>query len=76
MRWQDLIYLKCPKCSARLEEWKDQTVLYRCNTLDCEFIISRRKLADILMDENHILRAHLSEEQRKALAIALNRLEQ
>jgi len=76
MRWQDLIYLKCPKCSARLEEWKDQGVLYLCNTPECGFLISRRKFADILMDENYILRTHLSEEQRKALAAALNQLQQ
>ncbi len=76
MRWQDLIYLKCPKCSARLEEWRDQGILYRCNTPDCGFIISRRKLADILMDEEHVLRVHLSDEQRIALAEAINTLTQ
>jgi hypothetical protein len=76
MRWQDLIYLKCPKCSARLEEWKDRVLLYRCNTPDCKFLISRQELADILMDENHKLRTYLSEEQRIALAEAINSLSQ
>jgi hypothetical protein len=76
MRWQDLIYLKCPKCSAHLEEWKDRAVLYRCNTEGCGFIISRRKLGAILMDETHLLRAHLSPQQRIKLAEAISALSQ
>jgi hypothetical protein len=76
MHWQDLIYLKCPKCSARLEEFKDFATLYRCPAPECGFIISRRKVGDILMDENHVLREHLSEEERIALAEAINTLTQ
>lgn len=47
-------------------------ILYRCNTPDCDFLISRRKLADILMNENHILLTCLSEQQRIPLAEAIN----
>jgi len=76
MRWQDLIYLKCPKCCARLTEFKDRGTLYRCETEGRQFIISRRKLADILLDENHVLRKHLSEPQRITLAEAIATLSQ
>ena len=77
LRWQDLIYLKCPKCSSRLEEWRPEYgILYVCPDPEKHFVISRRKLADILMDEDHILRQHLSEQQRVALAEAINNLQE
>jgi hypothetical protein len=74
MRWQDLVYLKCRKCSARLVEFKSRSILYKCHTEGCGFIISRRKLADILLDEGHVLRQHLSQQQRIVLAEAISTL--
>ena len=41
MRWQDLIYLKCPKCSAHLEAWQSRTTMYRCKTEGCDFLVDR-----------------------------------
>jgi hypothetical protein len=74
MRWQDLIYLKCPACSSRLEEFVGHVRGYWCKTEWCGFTISRRKLAEILLDETHILRTFLSEPERIQLAQAIDEL--
>ena len=69
MRWQDLIYQKCPSCSARLVQVRGRSALmYRCFTTGCGFLISHRRLKDILCDENHKLREYVSDEQRNDLA--------
>ena len=50
-RQQDLIYLKCPRCSSRLEDFDGHVKAYWCKTENCGFTIFRRKLAQILLDE-------------------------
>lgn len=61
MKWQNLIRKKCPKCGGDLASRKDKTVLYECG--DCDFLITERKLFEILMDDTHVLRQHLGPQE-------------
>lgn len=66
-KWQNLLYRKCPVCGGRLDIIKDKAILYECPTPGCEFLISRQKYADLLMDETHIMRRFLTGEERQLL---------
>jgi hypothetical protein len=74
-KWQNLVHKKCIKCDARLEEKQDRVVLYVCTDPDCDFFITRRKLFEILTDENHILRRYLTEHERIELEEAVSKAE-
>lgn len=66
-KWQNLLQKRCPVCGQGLEPCRDKTILYECLATGCEFIITRRKYADILMDKNHIMRRFLSGAEIKEL---------
>ena len=72
MKWQNLLKKKCPCCDGELRPVKDKAILYACT--ECDFLISRRKYAEILMDENHIMRRFLSVEELEKLTNAINQL--
>ena len=62
MRWQNLIHKKCPNCDAQLTEEKDRAVMLECK--ECGFMISQKKLLEILTDETHVLRNHLTPHEK------------
>ena len=66
-KWQNLLYKKCPACGGTLDIIRDRAIMYECLAPGCEFVISRRKYADILTDETHIMRKFLTEEERQRL---------
>ncbi len=68
-KWQNLIEKKCPICGELLTEVKSRTILYEC---ECGFLISRRRYAEILMDDQHILRQFLTPDQSDKLIASLN----
>lgn len=54
MKWQNLLRSQCPICqSMLLEEEKGRTVLLKCLTPECPFIIREDRLKEILADPNH-----------------------
>ena len=61
MKWQNLLKKKCPKCGGELHPVKDRAILYACSS--CEFLITRRKYAEILADPTHIMRRFLTTEE-------------
>lgn len=63
MKWQNLIKKTCPKCGALLEGRQDRVKLYECTDTACDFVITERKLFEILTDETHVLRQHLGPEE-------------
>jgi hypothetical protein len=71
MKWQNLMKKKCPKCEAELRPVNDKTILYACT--GCEFIITRRKYAEILADPNHIMRSFLTTEELYQLEEAIQK---
>ena len=62
MRWQNLIHKKCPKCDGPLTEEMDRAVMIECK--ECGFMISQKKLLEILSDETHMLRRHLTPREK------------
>ena len=66
-KWQNLLYQKCPKCNTKLQPCVEKAVMYQCLTPKCEFLISRRKYAEILMDKEHIMRNFLTKDERVLL---------
>lgn len=62
-KWQNLLKKKCPHadCDGTLQPTKDRAILYTCSS--CDFVITRRKYAEILSDPNHILRRFLTTEE-------------
>ena len=70
--WQNLIYKKCPVCDGRLKPTKDKTLRFACEEKNCSFVITARAYAEILADENHIIRRYLTTEERKLLETALD----
>jgi ribosomal protein L37AE/L43A len=71
-RWQNLIFGKCPKCDARLNVRKDKVPIFECPTEGCGFMITDKSLANILMDENHIMRKFLTAHEKQILNDAIN----
>lgn len=71
MKWQNLLHKKCPKCDGRLEQKMDRAVIFECENGD--FVISRRKVFEILMDETHVLRRHLTAHERELLEGAIEK---
>jgi hypothetical protein len=55
-RWQNILYLKCPKCDTRM---KASGIGFVCIDDQCDFFIARTKIVDILRDESHIIRRHI-----------------
>lgn len=75
MKWQNLLHKKCPKCESALEQLKDRATIFECtNRGACDFLISRRKMFEILTDETHVLRRHLSPHERELLEGAVAQL--
>lgn len=75
MRWQNLIYKKCPRCDARLDAIiRKKRLYFECliEKSGCGFIISAEKLGQILTDENHIMRKFLTPHERTSLETAIN----
>lgn len=73
-KWQNLISGKCVKCDGVLHELEGRKGIMQCEntvTNDCDFFISRRKIFDILSDENHIMRIFLSFGEREKLEKAM-----
>lgn len=64
-QWQNLIRRSCIHCGSPLSKRKDHVMIYECPNGD--FIITERKLFEILMDETHILRRYLTLEEREKL---------
>ena len=62
MKWQNLIHKKCPKCDTQFTERMDRVVMFECE--ECGFMISQSKLLDILTDETHVLRNHLTQHEK------------
>jgi len=62
-KWQNLLHKKCIYCGADLSLFSDRVILYECNGQGCGFIITRRKYVEILLDESHIMRNFLTQEE-------------
>lgn len=76
-RWQNLLYLKCPNCSEKLEE----VGLYlTCPTPhDMEdskncFFIKKEKVAELLLDPQHPANYCLTHEERDKIQDMINKL--
>jgi len=50
LQWQNLIYKRCPDCNKGLREESDT---FFCDTPYCAFVITIRKMTEILTDKNH-----------------------
>lgn len=62
-RWQNLIYRKCVFCDARLLKNPAQP-LYACPQDEVShFVITERKIVEILTDETHIMRRFLTQRE-------------
>jgi tRNA U54 and U55 pseudouridine synthase Pus10 len=71
-RWQNLLYKKCPVCDGRLKTVKDKVLMFLCEEGDCNFMITAKRYAEILADENHIMRRFLTRRETEMLQIELN----
>lgn len=67
-KWQNLIRKQCPDCDQPL---KEIGTMFRCETQDCGFGISRMKMAEILTDPNHMARQFMSRDDDQILINAL-----
>lgn len=65
---------KMPKCDGRLKEAKDRAIIYECTDPQCGFVISRQRYAEILSDENHIMRRFLTPHERQILNNAIEEI--
>ncbi len=70
-KWQNLLYKKCPVCDGRLKAIKEKALMFICQGEGCSFIISAQRYAEILADEDHIMRRFLTARERILLATAL-----
>ena len=67
-KWQNLVHKKCPDCDARFKEEYD---LFKCETEDCGFALTREKMALILTDPNHAAIKFMSPHEESILIDAL-----
>jgi len=74
-KWQNLVHRRCPFDGAVLQAVGSRVVLYACREPGCDFLISQRRLTDILTDETHILRGYLSDEDLQKLEEAIAELQ-
>lgn len=65
IEWQNLIEHKCPKCYADLQiKENHRGQILSCEDREnCTFQISASKCREIILDENHMLRRHLTLDQ-------------
>ena len=71
-RWQNLVHRKCPKCDSRLEL---HYFTYKCPQVMCRFAIGKRKIAEILTDETHVIHRFMSPHERRLLEQAVTHME-
>lgn len=72
MKWQNLIDKKCPNCDERLSEVKDRVVIFECR--GCDFMITKQKYFDILVDPDHKMRQFLTAADKQRLYQALQEI--
>ena len=78
-KWQNLLYLKCPNCNERLE---DSRQYMACPTPSADdptkscFFISKKKIAEILLDESHPANYCLKEHEKIEIQRVITKLEE
>lgn len=76
-KWQNLLYNKCPLCGEILVTRVEKSgpllgrIFFDCPDKEEHFGISARKFAEILQDETHVMRRHLSKDELALLNAAV-----
>ena len=70
IKWQNLAEGQCPKCDLKL---KRDAKLFVCpDETKCEFVISKTKIAEILLDRDSGVYQHMSADQRQMVEKVLS----
>lgn len=72
--WQNLLHKKCPDCNSQFTENRTGFTCELKEKGECDFYISKIKMAEILTDKNHAAVRFMNDHEKELLNEALQEL--